>query len=249
MGFERRHTLPRLAFGLLLMTFGVLFVLHNLNWIDIGRLLRFWPVIFIILGVSKFLTPYQGWSGFVWIVVGCCLLLHTLHIVSLFHLWPLILVLIGAKMALRALYPERYQATSCRQAVHEGAEAPGELRLDTEAPGAGDGNAVTINSVAFLGGVERRVQACDFKGGSVVAFMGGCDLDLRGANLASPEVTLDVTAFWGGVEISVPNDWRVEWRGTAFLGGFSDRTQVSAAPTGVLILTGTAMMGGVEIHN
>jgi len=34
--------------------------------------------------------------------------------------------------------------------------------------------------------------------------MGGCDMDLRRAEIDGPEVVISAVAFWGGVKITVP---------------------------------------------
>jgi predicted membrane protein len=79
--------------------------------------------------------------------------------------------------------------------------------------------------------------------------MGGCEIDLRGATIVRGEAVVDVTVMWGGVEIKVPDEWNVEWRGVALLGGFSDKTRGRAGAPARLIVTGQALMGGIEIHN
>jgi predicted membrane protein len=79
--------------------------------------------------------------------------------------------------------------------------------------------------------------------------MGGVEVDLRQASIAQPEAVLDVFAMWGGVEVRVPGDWEVVNRGWAFLGGFEDTTHHSAGTSKRLVVTGLAIMGGVEIKN
>ena len=108
-----------------------------------------------------------------------------------------------------------------------------------------------INDTAFFGGVEHRVQSSDFRGGEVTAIMGGVKLDLRDAETTRDEVTVEATALMGGVEIIAPRDWEVEVSGTSILGGFEDKRSFrTSAEKGRprLIVTGTAIMGGVSIR-
>ena len=79
--------------------------------------------------------------------------------------------------------------------------------------------------------------------------MGGCEIDLRHAKIAGSEAVFDAFAMWGGVEIKVPEDWAVENRGMGLLGGFVDSTRRPAEPKGRLVLSGLAIMGGVEAKN
>jgi hypothetical protein len=248
------------------MALGALFALANLGLLDIGHVFRFWPVIIIALGISKASVSGQSGAGMVWIAVGCGLLLHTLNVVAIWRLWPFALVLIGAQIAFRAMWRESrdggepfqprdvtpFSAPFPGESVSEMAgELPQGEAADSRAAGgaaAADASG-TITAFAFLGGVERTVRSKDFRGGSFVAFMGGCEIDLRGATITRGEAVIDVTVMWGGIEIKVPTDWRVEWRGLALLGGFSDTTRGPAESPTCLVVTGQAIMGGVEIHN
>jgi hypothetical protein len=61
---------------------------------------------------------------------------------------------------------------------------------------------------------------------------------------------IQVFAVMGGLELRVPEDWVVENKIVAFLGGADDRTRRRVTPsTQRLILRGFVMMGGVEIRN
>ncbi|HET8646769.1 MAG TPA: LiaF domain-containing protein, partial [Vicinamibacteria bacterium] len=103
---------------------------------------------------------------------------------------------------------------------------------------------------ALLGGVKRISRATDFPGGSCSAMLGGCEIDLREA--AMPEgrtAVLDTLALMGGVEVRVPDDWSVETRGMAVLGGFEDKTRRPLDDRKKLVVTGLAVMGGVEVKN
>jgi len=102
--------------------------------------------------------------------------------------------------------------------------------------------------VAILGGVERRITTPDFRGGEITAVMGGCALDLRESSILK-EAVLNVFTIWGGINIKVPPDWTVVLNGTPVMGGFSEKT--ISAPNGDkrLVITGYAVMGGVEVRN
>ncbi|MCP4562556.1 MAG: cell wall-active antibiotics response protein, partial [Bosea sp.] len=110
---------------------------------------------------------------------------------------------------------------------------------------------------AILGGATRTSNSADFRGGDMVAFMGGCDINLRQARIAQSPAVIDAFAFWGGVEIKVPEQWSVSVRGVPLLGGYEDNTRPPLAedelaadePRQELIIKGFAIMGGVEIKN
>ena len=80
--------------------------------------------------------------------------------------------------------------------------------------------------------------------------MGGCEIDLRRASI-NGEAVIDLFAFWGGIEIRVPEDWTIIPRVTPLMGGFEDKTRPSTQPLPAkrLVLRGIAIMGGIVIKN
>ena len=79
--------------------------------------------------------------------------------------------------------------------------------------------------------------------------MGGCEIDLRKATIGEEEAVLDIFAFWGGVVIQVPEEWEVDNRVNAFLGGVENKTRPVPSGAQRLVLTGTVLMGGAEVKN
>lgn len=76
-------------------------------------------------------------------------------------------------------------------------------------PSIGDEESDEISLVAIANGVELRSRAAAFRGGSVSAWMGGMELDLRGASLAANGARLDLTALMAGIDLRIPPAWRV----------------------------------------
>jgi cell wall-active antibiotic response 4TMS protein YvqF len=248
MASENRVHVGRIVFGLFFAWLGVLFFLDQIGWIDIGNWWRFWPVILIVIGLVKLLTPpHRSVFGAIFLMaLGGFFLFSELQI---FHLqwryvYPAFIVVGGLAMVFRGL---RWSGTSCGG--------------DSVTTGG------TLTGFAILGGVERKVTSQDFRGGDATAILGGCDIDLRGASIAPGTVAvLDCFAFWGGIEIKVPGDWTVEVSGVPILGGFADSRKETpsiiggfgnfesrSAPVSPtekrLKVKGIAMMGGVEVKN
>jgi hypothetical protein len=166
-------------------------------------------------------------AGAIWLLVGGISLLNTLGFssASVFDLWPLFLIAIGASLVFRAWRGSGWT-------------------------GGSDEGGPRLTSFAFMAGAERKVVAQDFRSGDVTAVMGGATVDLRPAKLAENRAVVDVFAMWGGIELIVPVGWRVVGEVTAILGAFVDSTAPPtdpAAPT--LVVRGLATMGGVEVKN
>jgi hypothetical protein len=270
---------PRLVFGLAVIALGVLFTLDKMGVVDIGDYWAYWPVLLIAVGLGRLLQARCGHSrssGLVWLCIGTAILLVNLDVVpdTVWHYWPVLLVLLGGSIVWRAATGHGHrEAREARAAWRDEAEsaaapfaAPGTVgtagiggvgaATDAATAGASAGSGgyaaagSTVSAFAALGGVRRRCVSQDFKGGDLNAIMGGCELDLRQASIASGEAVIDVFAMWGGVDIQVPEDWTVVVEGVPILGAFVDKTRhVGASGTKVLVIRGTAIMGGVEVKN
>jgi hypothetical protein len=105
--------------------------------------------------------------------------------------------------------------------------------------------------VTIFDGTEFASTAPAFRRGSVLTWYGGGQIDLRGATLDPAGADLNVRALFGGVQVIVPESWRVEQRIGAFLGGVSDsREKIDAQETGpVLRLSGWAAFGGIDVKS
>lgn len=84
----------------------------------------------------------------------------------------------------------------------------------------GDETSDEFQVAAIMGGKKFESQARDLKSGTVVASMGGIELDLRGATLDEGGATLDLRTTMGGVQVIVPKEWAVEVDKKSLAGGF-----------------------------
>jgi hypothetical protein len=103
-----------------------------------------------------------------------------------------------------------------------------------------------VSAVAVMGGNERMLRSDNFVGGDVVAVMGGCEINLANASFKG-EAVIDVLAFWGGIELTVPRGWSVTTKVVALLGGVTNGASPAPAGAPQLIVRGSAIMGGIEV--
>jgi class 3 adenylate cyclase len=86
---------------------------------------------------------------------------------------------------------------------------------------------------------------------NAVAVMGGCDMDLRKAEIEGPEIEITAFAFWGGIDIIVPEGFDVELRGFSFMGGRDLRLRdvpiVPGSPR--IVVKAFAVMGGIDVKS
>src|SRR5262249_13624450 len=85
-------------------------------------------------------------------------------------------------------------------------------------PSVGDEESDELRLVAVLNGINLESRAKAFAGGSMLAWYGGIDLDLREVELA-PDARLSLHTLFGGIAVKTPPGWRVESEMKAFAGG------------------------------
>ena len=114
----------------------------------------------------------------------------------------------------------------------------------------GGGTPGPSTSIAVFGGVERRGDWVVPATHTVIAVMGGVDIDLSTARFAQAETTITVFAFFGGVDVYVPEDVTVRVDGIGILSAFEDSTHSTPTVPGgpVVRITGVALFGGVDVR-
>jgi predicted membrane protein len=218
---------PQLIIGLVLLVCGGALLLDNFGLLNAWYIIRLWPIGLILLGLAMFLQAQRTAgraSGAFWIFIGAWLLLGNLRVIRLaiWDLWPVPLVIAGGYLIWQAV---------------QGRDRPPDAESEK-----------TFSALAVMSGVGRKVSSPDFRGGEATALLGGCKIDLRDADIASGEAIVDVFAFWGGIEMLVPNGWAVVNRVLPVLGGADDHTRPPTAPNPRrLIIRGLCVMGGVEV--
>lgn len=117
-------------------------------------------------------------------------------------------------------------------------------------PEDADPRAGSFSLVAAMDGRDFLSVSDDLSTGSVLAYMGGVELDLTEASIGEV-ATLEVTAVMGGVDVVVPAGWRVEASANAYLGGFENLTDPDevAEDAPVLLVGASLVMGGMAIRN
>lgn len=221
---------PQVILGLCIVLFGVALTLDNLGWMDAGRILRFWPLAIVAVGLTKVLqssTTSGRVLGVFMMLVGVALLGDVLDIFEVWAWWPIVLIALGLVTISRAFGSSK--------------------RLATMMPGVPSGADSVLSEFAFWSGVQRKVTSPAFRQADLTAIMGGIEIDLRQAGTAGGECVIDVFAMWGGIEIRVPPDWAVSNQIVPIMGGAEDKSTGTQASTNRLILRGVAIMGGVEI--
>lgn len=227
--------------GAIIAFVGLIILLENMGFHVAGYVFRFWPLSLIIFGAWSLACRSSRVFGGVLIVIGALFQLDELGIAHIHwaQLWPLAIIAAGLLVM--------WSSVEARKISEKlGNAFPVDSQSDPR---------TTLNEVALFAGIERRLTTKDFQGGRAQALFGGIELDLRDADMQKEEVVLQLEAVFGGIEMRIPDTWQVVSRGQAFFGGFVDSTRTYASNPAEgpgkksLILTGSAVFGGVEIKN
>ncbi|MES4890200.1 DUF1707 domain-containing protein [Streptomyces sp. NPDC096012] len=113
-----------------------------------------------------------------------------------------------------------------------------------------DGEGSSSGAIAILSGFERRGRWTMPRRFSCFAFLGGGEIDLREANFAGREVTINCVAILGGLQVVVPPGVEVVVRGIGVMGAFEhprdDGPPEPGAPR--VVIGGFAFWGGVGVE-
>jgi Domain of unknown function (DUF5668) len=215
----------RLAVGLVFIAVGLVLTFDQAGVLNLDGFGRFWPLLLIGIGIVKVRQPIEDGQR----AVGTALLLvgglfQLLSVLSWGRAWPLIFVAAGGLLLWQAIDRPHPPDTAPR-------------------------TSPVVSELVLLGGSKRTLRVPDFRGGYVTAVLGGIELDLRRCRMAASSATLDVVAFWGGIDLKVPPEWTVEGKVVPIMGGID---QKAPGPAGHeegprLVVRGYAIMGGVAV--
>ncbi|HYL83375.1 MAG TPA: DUF5668 domain-containing protein [Candidatus Angelobacter sp.] len=222
--------------GVLIALIGLGILLENMNVFPAIHLYRFWPMILIAFGLMYFFRQCSRAWGAILTTFGVLLQLDQLRIIHFTWgmFWGLACIALGFLVMWGSLVARKIGPVKSK---------------------SGDDPATRLSENVVFGGIERRLTTKDFQGGVVTAIFGGIELDLSEADMQQEQARLEINAIFGGVELRVPYNWQVVSRGTPIFGGFVDKTRLRDAVDSndpkkkVLVLTGSAIFGGVDVKN
>lgn len=213
----------KMIIGIFFTLLGVVLTLDNLDLVNGDRILPYWPVVLIAIGILKFQNRRTRTLGLFGVGIGALLIVFNTDLLpfSIFDFWPIALIFAGLGIVARAFGVRTPTLT-------------------------GDPAASTIWGV--FGVRKEKITARNYAGGRIIAFMGGCELDLTQADMENGPAELEIVAIWGGVEIKVPEGWEVIGNTVPIMGGADIKTK--AVPGGRrLIVNGLAIMAGIDIKS
>ena len=254
-----------LFIGLLFIVVGLLYACSALDIFDFSIFFPGWWTLFIIVPCIYALTrKNEDKTGpVIGLAIGICFLINAQDISFHIDFWPMAVAVLCLVIGWKLIFPQKnkqhkqveydtaYGSTNDANVNGESADT-----IYTGESSTGSGNTNTshsggyINATAIFGGKDIRVDNECFTGADINVIMGAVDLNLRNA-IISEDVYVNVSAVMGGIDIYVPANVRVVTDScSTVMGGIDVNTSYAnfhAADSPRLIITGSCIMGGIDI--
>jgi len=253
-----RSNNSRVFAGIFIIAIGILFFLKQSGFAVFPYWFFTWPMILIAVGIfSGVKHGFRGAGWLVMIIIGSFFLLDdVMNVYNLRnYMVPAILVGVGAMLIIRPKKNDgwRFDKDRWKRRTEDQASAAASsfqsADYSTSDSGYADTTEERLDATAIFGAVKKNILSKNFRGGDATSIFGGSEIDLSKADI-NGTVVIDVTAILGGVKLIVPSHWTIRQEIAAIFGGVEDKRDTHSIITvqnKVLILKGTAFMGGIEI--
>lgn len=220
-----------LIWGIVLIAVGVILGGKLLGFFDVNLFFNGWWTLFIIIpSFIGIITDKEKVGHFVFFIIGVLLLLAFLNIINFEIMWklllPIVLVIIGLSIIFKNVF---------NKGINEN------IKDLNQKMNNNDGYAATFS------GQDVKFDGEEFKGTNLNAVFGGIKLDLRKA-IINNDVVINASAIFGGIDIYVPDGYKVKIKSNSIFGGVSENKKNSVEESSYTIfINATCMFGGVEI--
>ncbi|GMU85605.1 MAG: hypothetical protein AMXMBFR48_08470 [Ignavibacteriales bacterium] len=231
---------PKNIIGLLLIVLGATILLERAGIIsgDVSGMIFSIPALLMLVGAIIYINSSNKLLGTVVFLIGALLMTGRIFPdlnIDFNLILPIIIISVGF-----------YLITKNRKSSEKAANFRNLMnRSDSKD---------IVDEVAIFGGGEKIVHSDNFRGGKITNIFGGSEIDLTDCRLPadSTEIELEIVAVFGGCELIVPRDWKIQVDAVQLFGGFSNKLRkrdedIVLTPQTIFI-RGVAIFGGVEIR-
>lgn len=246
MYYNRKARKGRMFAGTIILIVGILLLLRAMNMVLFPGWLFTWPVLVIVLGLFSGIR--HGFKSGFWVLpvlIGGLFLMNEINSGwNLNHyIGPIIVIAVGLLFIFRKKNTHYHYKMGYDSFNNENEPTANEATyIDKK-------DMIDITSI--FGGVKKNILTKTFKGGDILCFMGGAEINLTQADF-SGQIRIDSTNIFGGTKLIVPPNWDIQSEVVTIFGGVDDKRPASSIehdPSKVIILDGTCMFGGIEIRS
>lgn len=215
--------------GALFILFGIGYLLNAFDVLDfnIGYFFYKWYPLLIILFGIHLLSNKKFIFGSIVSIFGLLLQLEQLNVVDV-NIWQLV-------------FPFALVGIGINMIVKKNKHSPRSLndfRVEKN---------FEINNV--FSSDERNVNSSSLERGEVFSLFGSATVDMSNSIISDNNFYLEMTAIFGSIDIRLPEDCRIELKGTPIFGSIDDRSKSNAISTKKVVLDCTCVFGGIDIRN
>lgn len=234
-----RKKFASISMGVFIILIGLLFLGKAFGLVD-NILFKGWWTLFIILpSVYSIISIGIRWHNLFMLCLGSLLLLKTngyIEDVDLGYLIiSFILLSVGISFFTRSngeqgsFYNKKYSQKNLKSDEY-------------------------IDVVEVFSGCEKKYISNTFKGGSIITIFGGAEVDLSEVNIQET-VVIKCIAIFGGIDIMIPDNYRVKEEVTNIFGGTDihyaknrKQAQVYTDDNKVIVINGISIFGGIDVY-
>lgn len=210
-----------LFWGIVLIVVGILFLGRNMNWWNFSIFFEGWWTLFLIVpSIISLVRKESMGTSFLILVLGVLMLLASQNVIDWSTIWKVFLPIIIMVVGLSIIFGNRKAK---------------EKRVRANAK----------EYVAIFSGVDEVINKIesDFK---MTAVFGGIELDMRDVTLDS-DLVIDCFTLFGGIDIRLPKDVKVEVNGLPIFGGVENKYRNNHEAKVTVYINHTTICGGVDL--
>ena len=210
-----------LFWGIVLIVVGILFLGRNMNWWNFSIFFEGWWTLFLIVpSIISLVRKESMGTSFLILVLGVLMLLASQNVIDWSTIWKVFLPIIIMVVGLLIIFGNRKAK---------------EKRVRANAK----------EYVAIFSGVDEVINKIenDFK---MTAVFGGIELDMRDVTLDS-DLVIDCFTLFGGIDIRLPKDVKVEVNGLPIFGGVENKYRNNHEAKVTVYINHTTICGGVDL--
>lgn len=214
-----------ILWGLVLIIFGILLGLNSLEIIKFNIFFSGWWTLFIIVpSFIGLITESDKTGNFIGLLIGCFLLLASLDIIDfdliLKLLLPIVLVIIGVSL----IFKKKYESLEKNKKE--------------------DNEYFACFSSQTIDYSKTELNTLE-----LTALFGGIKSDLRNT-IIKDDIYINAGAFFGGIDIIVPEGVKVKVKPFALFGGVeTKKLKANEKEKPVIYVNATCVFGGIDIKH
>ncbi len=255
---DMKQNTTKLVIGLVIILFGLSLILRTAGIEFTLFFTGWWAVLMMIIAVISMVSGDIGPGNFALLALGVYLFadqrnwipqwFNSAYLIGAVVIGFGLLFIFGPKKEQESSRGDssRYRGYSFNDRKESDAYQSGSSSSTRSSKGRQDGES-NPSYTAVFSGQDIRNSASNLDGCTLFALFGGLDVDFRDA-VITHDIVIDATAFFGGIDLKLPQDVQVVTKATPLFGGVDTKRynpESSRLPT--VTVRCLVAFGGIDI--